>query len=68
MFTDVKESPKATFTVKGEPFKVMEVIKLDHEPTFYNECIAACPVCITNSCTMNQGHYSNHRCREGHSW
>ena len=33
-----------------------------------NKCIAACPTCITRSCTLIQGHYGSHQCSEGHTW
>ncbi len=31
-------------------------------------CYAACPECITRSCTLLLGHYSPHRCSEGHTY
>jgi hypothetical protein len=31
------------------------------------ECISACPHCIY-SCSLDQNHWSEHRCADGHTW
>ncbi|MFA5251290.1 MAG: hypothetical protein WC454_01740 [Phycisphaerae bacterium] len=32
-----------------------------------SDCIYACPQCL-RTCVLTQGHYSQHRCSEGHTW
>lgn len=34
-----------------------------------SECLQVCPHCNTvHYCTLNSGHYGDHRCSDGHTW
>ena len=64
--TPPEAEPQATLQVP-----VMTLVAEDNADVHqeaYDRCIAACPVCITRSCTLSQGHYAKHRCSEGHKW
>lgn len=66
MLVETKKTAKNTSSLKVN-YKVIRIENISKPFTADNRCIAACPECL-RQCKLTQGHYSDHKDSEGHTW